>query len=238
MERGRCRKIGRSFVEWGFLAGRKTPIWANSRCVRAEPTPDSAVRRSRPKLWVSRVVRLRKAGGCLLWSTVAARTRRPSRWPTRWCASSGPFLRVARPTIRAKPSVHSLRAKRTAHIEPLKPRQPSPANLMNETVTVPEKSPVGTSAMSTRGCLGHSGSKLITARGESNLNYDAEYMSEHRSSSSRWLDLEEASIYVPDRVRRKVGAPDCGSSTYEKQKQAVTSDSYHNMVSKTSLCSE
>lgn len=67
---------------------------------------------------------------------------------------------------------------------------------MNETVTVPEKSPTGTRATSTRGCLGPSGSKLITARGTS-PQHDAEYMSEHRSSSSFRLDLEEASIYVP-----------------------------------------
>ena len=104
-------------------------------------------------------------------------------------------------SINAKHSVRNLLVRHHAQSNTEEFVQPSPANLMNETVTVPEKSPTGTSAMSTRGCLGHSGSKLITARGKSSLNHDAEYMSEHRSSSSRWLDLEEASIYVPDCVR-------------------------------------
>ncbi|WP_217647872.1 hypothetical protein, partial [Dokdonella immobilis] len=111
--------------------------------------------------------------------------------------SSGPCLPVKLLSINAKHSVRNLLVRHHAQSNTEEFVQPSPANLMNETVTVPEKSPTGTSAMSTRGCLGHSGSKLITARGKSSLNHDAEYMSEHRSSSSRWLDLEEASIYVP-----------------------------------------
>ena len=71
---------------------------------------------------------------------------------------------------------------------------------MNNAVNAPAKSPTWTCATIDpieHACLlGPAGSKLITARSDQMLHYDAEYMSEHRFRSSSSLDGEEASIYV------------------------------------------
>ncbi len=87
------------------------------------------------------------------------------RWPASWFASSGASLPGAIPSIHAKDTVHNLRAEFRALPDSRDQVQPSPANLINETVIVPEKSPARTRATSTHGCLGPSESKLITARG-------------------------------------------------------------------------
>ena len=72
--------------------------------------------------------------------------------------------------------------------------------MMNNAVNAPALSPTWTCATIDpieHACLlGPAGSKLITARSDQMLHYDAEYMSEHRFRSSSSLDGEEASIYV------------------------------------------
>jgi hypothetical protein len=68
---------------------------------------------------------------------------------------------------------------------------------MKETATVPAASPPGTRATSTRGCSGSQVRSSPRRAALLTLHYDAGYMSELRSPSSRSLDQREASIYVP-----------------------------------------
>ena len=72
---------------------------------------------------------------------------------------------------------------------------------MNNAVTAPALNPTRTSAvvasrLSTCGCLGQAGPKLIMARSTSKLHQDAGYMSELRFRSLNSLDGGEASIHV------------------------------------------